>query len=158
MIRATARVLKNVIEIDVGGETWVARPVPSFSAPIARRLSSLFSTVYEAFRAADGGQIHSTVSYHAKKDEILIQMGETKWRTRSSAFGPLTFSYGDRTYEIHEKLTGKFGIFLDRTIVATGKLGFRSCIMEEYPADLEPFLANLALGYLIRTLFWEMFR
>ncbi|HEV2520699.1 MAG TPA: hypothetical protein VGX00_08850 [Thermoplasmata archaeon] len=158
MIRATARVLKNIIEIEVGSETWIARPVPSMTAPIARQISSLFSTVYETFRPADSGGIHSTVSYHAKKDEIMVQLGETKWRTRSSAFGPLTFEYGNLPYEIHEKLTGRFAIFQASTMVATGQLGFRSCAMGEYPADLEPFLANLALGYLVRTLFWEMFR
>ncbi|HEV2165498.1 MAG TPA: hypothetical protein VGS23_00745 [Thermoplasmata archaeon] len=158
MIRATARVLKNIIEIEIGPETWLARPVPSMSAPIARQLSSLFSTVYETFRPADQGSVHSIVSYHAKQDEIMVQMGETKWRTHSSAFGPLTFEYAGRAYEIHEKLTGKFAIFQDQKMVATGQLGFRSCVMNEYPADLEPFFANLSLGYLIRTLFWEMFR
>jgi hypothetical protein len=158
MIRAVARVLKNIIEIEVGPETWLARPVPSMSAPIARQISSLFSTIYETFRPADSGAIHSTVSYHAKKDEIMVQMGETKWRTHSSAFGPLTFEYAGLAYEIHEKLTGKFAIFQDQKMVASGQLGFRSCTMAEYSPDLEPFLANLALGYLIRTLFWEMFR
>ena len=94
MIRATARVLKNIIEIEIGSETWLARPVPSMSAPIARQLSSLFSTVYETFRPLRSGAVHSTVSYHAKHDEIIVQMGETKWRTHSSAFGPLTFETG----------------------------------------------------------------
>ncbi len=158
MIQATARVLQNVIEIQVGPMMHVARPVAGSTTPIVRQLSSLFSTVYQTFEDADPSAVRSTVSYHAKKDEILVQIGETKWRIDSSAFGPLTFDYAGAHYEIHEKLTGKFAIVLGEKVVGAGKLGFRSCVIAEYPPDLEPFLTDLALGYLIRTLFWEMFR
>jgi hypothetical protein len=158
MIVAVARVLKNIVEIDVGTARWTARPVPSTNAPIARQISALFATTYQTFRPMEPDSVHSTVSYHAKKDEIIIQIGETKWRTRSSAFGPLVFEYGSQTYEIHEKLTGRFALFLDGKMIGTGRLGFRSCEISDYPNELENFLANLSLGYLIRTLFWEMFR
>lgn len=158
MIRATARVTRNVIEIEVSGETWVAKPVPSLSAPIAKQLSQLFSTVYEVFRPDDPKNPRSTVSYSAKKDEILVQSGEERLRTKSSLFGPMTFEIDNVRFEVHEKLTGRFGIFRAGVLVGTGQLGFRSCEIKESPAELEVMLANLAIGYLIRTLFWEMFR
>ena len=158
MIQATARILQNVVELKVGDEEWVARPVGSGSSALTRRIASLFSTVYETFRASEPGQVHSTVSYHAKKDEILIQVGEQKWRTRSSLFGPLTFEFGGVGYELHEKLTGRFGILTGGRLVASGELGFRSCRLEGAPPELEGFFADLALGLLIRTLVWEMFR
>jgi len=39
-------------------------------------------------------------------------------------------------------------------LIGQGELGFRSCQLKEYPPELEVFLANLCLGYLIRSLFW----
>ncbi len=158
MIQATARVLQNIVEIQVGEVLWTARPVASTNAPIARQISALFSTTYQTFHPSEPTTVRSTVSYHAKKDEITIQVGERKWRTRSSTFGPLSFEYADQTYQIHEKLTGRFAIFLGEKMVGQGRVGFRSCTIDEYPADLEAFLADLALGYLDRTLFWEMFK
>lgn len=158
MIRATARVLKNLIEMEVGPVLWTCRPVVTQTSPLARKIAALFSTTYETERLTEPGRVHSTVSYAPKKDEILVQIGEQKWRTVSSLFGPMTFEYGGQRYEIYEKLTGKFAILSDKTAVATGDLGFRSCVIRDYPTDLEGILANLALGYLIRTLVWEMFR
>jgi hypothetical protein len=158
MIRAVARVTRNVIEIEVGTETWVAKPVPSLSAPIVRQISSLFSTVYEVFRPSDPKRPRATVSYGAKKDEILIQVGEQRVRTTSSVFGPMTFELDKVPFEVHEKLTGRFGIFRAGELVGTGQLGFRSCEIKESPPEYETLFADLALGYLIRTLFWEMFR
>ena len=158
MIQATARVLKNIIEIRVGEELWTCVPVVSSTGPITRRIASLFSTVYETHRASEPNAVHSTVSYSPKKDEILIQVGEEKWRTKSSVFGPMTIEYGNITYTIFEKLTGKFGMLQGPKLVASGELGFRSCVIRDYPADFEVLLANLAIGYLIRTLVWEMFR
>src|SRR5580693_9800797 len=93
MIQATARVLQNIIEIDVGEERWVCRPVVTSTGPITRRIAALFSTVYETYRSTEPDQVHSTVSYHPKKDEIIIQIGEQKWRTKSSLLGPMTFEY-----------------------------------------------------------------
>ena len=158
MIQATARILQNVVELKVGSEEWVGRPVGTGTAAITRRITSLFSTVYETFRSVEPTAVHSTVSYHPKKDEILIQIGEQKWRTRSSLFGPLTFDFGGLPYELHEKLTGRFGILTGGRLVASGELGFRSCVLRDAPPELEGFFANLALGLLIRTLVWEMFR
>jgi hypothetical protein len=158
MIQATARVLQNVIEIRLGDELWICRPVVSATGTITRKIASLFSTKYETFRAPAPTEVHSTVSYQAKKDEILVQIGEQKWRTKSSLFGPMTFEYGGVGYSIHEKLTGRFAILQETKVVATGELGFRSCIIRDAEGDFEGFLANLALGYLIRTLVWEMFR
>ena len=160
MIQATARVLRNVIEMEVGGEVWTCRPVSGSEAQtgISRRIALLFSTTYETLRTTDGGKVHSTVSYQPKKDEILIQVGEQKWHTRSSVFGPMTFEYGDITYTVSEKLTGRFGILRGDELVAAGELGFRSCSLRDYPAEFEGFLANVVLGYLIRNLWWAMFR
>lgn len=158
MIQATARVLQNVIELKLGEETWICRPVVSSTGAITRAIAALFSTTYETFRSSTSTEVHSTVSYSPKKDEILIQIGERKWRTKSSLFGPMTFEYGGVNYAIYEKLTGKFAILDGGKAVATGELGFRSCIVRDSGGDLELFLANLALGYLIRNLVWEMFR
>lgn len=158
MITATARVLQNVIEMDVGGEPWLCKPVVTSTGAITRRIAALFSTVYETYRASEPATVHSTVSYHPKKDEIIVQIAEQKWRTKSSLFGPMTFEYGGLPYAVQEKLTGKFAVFQGEKLTAHGELGFRSCKVREYPNDLEGFLANLALGYLVRTLFWEMLR
>jgi hypothetical protein len=158
MIQATARVLQNVIEVRLGDEMWICKPVVSSTGTITRKIASLFATTYETFRSAEPAEVYSTVSYSPKKDEILIQIGEQKWRTKSSVFGPMTFEYRGEAYSIHEKLTGRFAILQGTNVVATGELGFRSCVIKEATPDLEGFLANLAVGYLIRTLVWEMFR
>jgi hypothetical protein len=157
MIQATARVLQNVIELRLQHEEWLAKPVVTSTGAITRRIASLFSTTYETYRSTDPNEVHSTVSYQAKKDEILVQLGELKWRTKSSLFGPMTFEYGGVDYQVNEKLTGRFAILTGGRVVATGELGFRSCVIRDSPDELEGFFANLALGYLIRTLVWEMF-
>jgi len=156
MIRATARVLQNVIEIELARESWSCRPVVAASGAITRAIASLFSTTYETYRSTAPDEVYSTVSYHAKRDEILIQIGEQKWRTKSSLFGPMTFEYAGVAYLVNEKLTGRFAVLDGATIVATGELGFRSCVLRDAPDALEGFLANLVLGYLVRTLTWQM--
>ena len=158
MISATARVLQNVIEMDVGEEQWICRPVVTSTGAITRRIAALFSTVYETYRSTEPGVVYSTVSYHPKKDEIIVQIGEQKWRTKSTLLGPMTFEYGGLPYSVLEKLTGKFAVMQGERLTASGELGFRSCKVRDYPGDLEGFLANLALAYLIRNLFWEMLR
>ncbi len=157
MIQATARVLKNVIEIQVGEEAWVGRPKESAEAGLGRRLAALFSTDYVVYRAAAPDEVHSTVTYRAKSDEIRIQMGDATWRTQSSTFGPMTIEYGGVRFTINERLTGRFAVLRGADPVAVGQLGFRSCTIRDYPADLEVFLGNLALGYVIRTLTGEIF-
>ncbi|HEV2316849.1 MAG TPA: hypothetical protein VGV89_04660 [Thermoplasmata archaeon] len=154
MIQAVARVLKNVIEVQVGTETWTARPVVTATGALTKRIAALFSTVYEVVRPAEPDAVHATVSYHPKKDEILIQIGEQKWHTRSSLFGPTTFEYGGISYTIVEKLTGKFAILRGEALIAQGEVGFRRCMLREYPPEFEVFLTNLCLGYLVRVLFW----
>ncbi len=155
MIQATARVLKNIIEVRVGDETWVGRPIEAGQAGLSRRIAALFSTEYVTYRPGTPNEVHSTVSYHAKSDEIRIQIGEEHWRTHSTTFGPLTIEYGGVNYLIIERLTGRFAILRGTEPVGIGQLGFRSCSIRDYPVDLEIFLANLALGYVIRTLTWE---
>jgi hypothetical protein len=156
MIEATARVLQNVIEVRVGPEPWVAKPVISGSNPIGRALSAMFSTTYQTFRATEPDQVHSTVTYFPKKDEIVIQVGEERWQTKSSVFGPMLFEYGGVEYAIREKLTGRFGVFRAEKLVAAGELGFRTCQLRDYPDGMEGFLGQLMVGYLIRTLFWQI--
>jgi hypothetical protein len=159
MIRATARVLRNVIEMEVGGEAWSCQPVAEGSGgALSRRIALFFSTRYETFRGSENGAVHSTVTYQPKKDEILIQVGEQKWRTRSTMFGPITFDYAGSSYTITEKLTGRFGILKGADLVASGELLFRTAVIRDYPPEMEGFLANLALGYLIRTLWWATLR
>ncbi len=157
MIQATARVLKNEIEIHVGGELWTARPVEATQEGLGRRIAALFSTDYHVLRPAPPDEVYATVSYRAKADEIRIQAGEDHWRTQSSAFGPMLVEYGGIRYTINERLTGRFAILNGTQPVALGQLGFRSCAIRDYPPELEIFLGLLSLGYVIRTLTWEMF-
>ncbi len=157
MILATARVLKNVIEVDVGPAVWQARPVQSEQRGVGARVAALFSTEYHVYRPDRPDVVHSTVSYQRKNDQIRIQVGEHHWRTQSTAFGPMTIDYDGLELTINERLTGRFAIVHGDRPAATVQLGFRSCRIEEYAADLEPFLANLAIGYVIRTLTWENF-
>jgi len=157
MIQATARVLKNIIEIQVGDELWIGRPIESGTAGLGARIAALFSTEYVTHRPSAPDQVHSTVSYRAKSDEIRIQIGDDHWRTQSTVFGPMTIEYGGVKFTINERLTGRFAILRGEAPAAVGQLGFRSCVIRDYPADLEVFLANLSLGYVIRTLTWEMF-
>ena len=157
MIQATARVVKNVIEVRVGEELWIARPIEASQEGLGRRIAALFSTDYHVFRPAAPTEVSATVSYRAKSDEIRIQVGEEHWKTKSTVFGPMTIVYGGLTYTINERLTGRFAVLRGTEPVGVGQLGFRSCKIEQYPPALEGFLAHLALGYVIRTLTWEMF-
>ena len=146
--------LKNVIEVRVGARSLVARPVVHATGAITRKIAALFSTVYELQDGAAGSEVHATVTYQPKRDEILIQVGEQKWRTHSSLLGPTTFEYGGISYSIVEKLTGRFVILRGEEPIGQGEIGFRTCVLREYPPELEPFLGSLCLGYLIRSLFW----
>jgi hypothetical protein len=154
VIEATARVLKNVIELRVGPARWVARPVVQSTGTLTRKIAALFSTVYEVRDETTPDGVRATVSYHPQGDEILIQIGEQKWRTKSSLFGPTTFEYEGVRYSIVEKLTGRFAVLKGDQPIAHGEIGFRTCTIREYPGELEPFLGNLCLGYLMRSLFW----
>ncbi len=156
MIQATARVLKNLIEVRVGEELWLGRPVEAAQEGLGRRIAALFSTDYHVFRPAAPTEVAATVSYRAKADEIRIQVGEEHWRTKSTTFGPMTVNYGGIGYTINERLTGRFAILNGQTPVGVGQLGFRSCQIRDYPPDLEVFFGLLSLGYVIRTLTWEM--
>jgi hypothetical protein len=156
MIKATARVLRNVIEIEVGGILWECRPVQASQEGFGSRIAALFSWDYHTFVPPNSDQVHSTVTYHRKNDEIRIHVGEQTWRTVSTTFGPMTIDYNGVKYVINERLTGRFVILRGSEPVGVGQLGFRSCKIDEYPPELEPFLANLALGYVIRTLALEM--
>jgi hypothetical protein len=158
MIQATARVLKNVIEIKVGDELWLARPVQWTEEGLGSRIAALFSTEYYTYRPSAPEQIHSTVDYRVKGDAIRISIGDDHWQTKSSTFGPITVEYGGRKYIIHERLTGRFAIVEAERPVGVGQTGFRSCAINDYPPELEGFFANLALGFLIRTLTWEGLR
>jgi hypothetical protein len=157
MILATARVLKNVIEVNVGDALWQARPVQSEQTGMSARVAALFSTEYHIFLPDHPEVAHSTVSYVRKNDQIRIQVGEHHWHTQSTAFGPMMIDYDGRHFTINERLTGRFAIVHGDAPAAKVQLGFRSCRIEEYKAELEPFLANLAIGYVIRTLTWENF-
>ncbi len=157
MIQATARVLRNVIELEVGRDTWVGRPKEAAEAGFGRRIAALFSTDYVVLRPEAPEEVYATVSYRSKSDEIRIQIGEEHWKTQATAFGPMTIEYGGVRYTINERVTGRFAILNGAEPVAVGQLGFRSCVIRDYPVDLETFLATLALGYVVRTLTKEMF-
>lgn len=156
MIQATARILRNVIEVQVGDALWVGRPIEAELGGLTNRLAALFSTEYHLYRPDAPTVVESTISYRAKSDEIRIQVGDQSWKTRSSTFGPMTIEYGGVSYTIHERLTGRFAILNGGNPVAVGQLGYRSCAVRDYAPELETFLAHLALGYVVRTLTWEM--
>ncbi len=156
MITATARILKNVIEVRVGDALWVGRPVEAEGGTLAGRIAALFSTEYHLYAPNPSDDPPTTVSYRAKADEIRIQSGDGSWKTRSSTLGPMWITYAGVDYAIHERLTGRFSVLNGTSPVAAGQLGFRSCVIRDYPAELEGFLVRLALGYVIRTLTWEM--
>jgi hypothetical protein len=156
MIQATARILRNVIEVRVGDAVWLGRPIEAEHGGLGGKLAALFSTEYHLYRPDRPDEVESTISYRAKADEIRIQSGEESWKTRSTTFGPMTIDYGGVTYTIHERLTGRFAVLDGSTPVAVGQLGYRSCQMRDYRPELETFLAHLALGYVVRTLTWEM--
>jgi len=156
MIQATARILRNVIEVQVGDSVWVGRPIEAEQGGIGHRIAALFSTEYHLYVPDQPTVAEATISYRAKNDEIRIQVGSESWKTVSSLFGPMTIVYGGTTYMIHERLTGRFAVLNGASPVAVGQLGYRSCVVRDYPAELERFLAHLALGYVVRTLTWEM--
>lgn len=156
MIQATARILKNVIEVRVGDAVWLGRPIEAELGGLGHRLAALFSTEYHLYRPDRLQEPEATISYRAKADEIRIQAGDASWKTKSSLFGPMTVDYAGRQLTINERLTGRFAVLNGGAPVAVGQLGFRSCTIREYPAELEEFLVHLALGYVVRTLTWEM--
>ncbi len=141
----------------LGKTEWVARPLPALKGGLAGAFTALFSTRYAVYEGPylDKDPI-SHVSYHPLKDEIVIQAGETKWKTESSTFGPLTFRFEERTYEIQEKMTGRFAVARDGAVVAEGQARFRSVIVTTYPDEMQGFFGQLAIGLLIRTLFSEL--
>ncbi|MGB6501491.1 MAG: hypothetical protein WBG19_08870 [Thermoplasmata archaeon] len=156
MIQATARILKNIIELRVGGELWIGRPVQAEQAGLGHRIAALFSTEFHVVRSASPEAVEATVSYRAKSDEIRMHVGDESWRTQSTTFGPMTIDYGGTHYTINERLTGKFAVLDGETPVGVGQIGFRTCTIDQYPAELETFLGYLALGYVIRHLTWQM--
>lgn len=150
--------LKNIIEVDVGPETWMGRPVEAGNPGLGQKIAALFSTEYVLDRPSAATDGRSIVSYRMKADEIRIQVGEDLWKTRSTVFGPMTVLYAGVEYTINERLTGRFVVLRGSEPVGVGQLGFRSCVIDQYPPALEVFLAHLALGYVIRTLTWEGLR
>ncbi|HTP53437.1 MAG TPA: hypothetical protein VML94_00500 [Thermoplasmata archaeon] len=156
MIQATARVLKNIIELRVGDEQFVGRPVQAEQAGLGHRIAALFSTEFHVVRPTTPLVVEATVSYRAKTDEIRMRIGEETWRTQATTFGPMTIDYGGVRYTINERLTGKFAIVNGAAPVGVGSIGFRTCTIDEYPPELGMFLGYLALGYVIRHLTWQM--
>jgi hypothetical protein len=154
MIQATARVLRNVIEIQIGERQVMAKPEGA-EGGISKKIAALFATVYHLDVGIEEEVESATVAYHPKKDEIVIMVGEGRWRTESAVFRPVSFSFRGETYHIYEKLTGRFAVVRgEEEIVGRGELGFRTLTLSDYPPELERFFALLALGYLIRALFW----
>jgi len=156
MIQATARILRNVIDLQIREALWLGRPIEAEQGGLGGKIAALFSTEYHLYRPDEPTTPEATISYRAKSDEIRIQTNELSWRTVSSTFGPMTVEYGGVTYTIHERLTGRFAVLNGAQPIAVGQLGYRSCVIRDYPPELETFLAHLALGYVIRTLTWEM--
>ncbi len=153
---ATARVLKNVITVEVGPQRWTALPIARGHSPVVRSLSALFSTHYEVAAGEKGSPVLSHVSYDGKRDEILLQQEDRKWRVRSSAFGPLTLEYEGSVLTLHERITGKIVLLRGNVVLAQGQCRFRSVSLSGYPPAMEGFLGHLAVGLLVRWLFWEL--
>ncbi len=158
-IVATARVLKNVISVEIGATEWTAVPTPTWKGRIAGALSALFTThytIYPAGKERKEGEGIASVSYYPVKDEIMIQVEEHKWRTVSNLFGPSKITYDGVEYALHEKITGRFSMLRGTEVVVEGRARFRSIQVDRYPHELEAFVAYLAVGLLIRVLFGEL--
>jgi hypothetical protein len=156
-VSATAKILKNLIRIEVGQAVWIARPIPSGQGHIMRAISTLFSTHYHVYDSEKEDKPPvASVYYYPVRDEILVQVEEQKWRTKSNTFGPTLFVYEDIEYALHEKITGRFFIVEGERLVAEGRCQFRSVIMESYDKKMETFLGYLSIGLLIRTLSGEL--
>ena len=155
-VTATARILKNYILVEAGKERWIARPLASGQSQITRAISALFSTHYQLTSENEPAKVLANVHYDPKRDEILVQVEEEKWHTKSSLFGPSTFVFNGVKYVIQEKITGRFAILAEDQVVIQGVCRFRSVMMPEYPPEMERFLGNLAVGLLVRLLFWEL--
>ncbi|MCL4325147.1 MAG: hypothetical protein M1144_06800 [Candidatus Thermoplasmatota archaeon] len=154
-ISAVAKILKNVIEVELGGERWMAVPLPTRKEKLLRNLSTIFSTHYRVHRVGNPETL-STVYYHPLKDQIVIGAGEDVWVTESRTLGPSRIFYAGVEYTIYETITGKFTIVGADKPVVEGRAKFRSVSMDAYPEEMGIFLANLAIGILIRTLFSEL--
>ncbi len=148
--------LQNVISVEVGHTRWTAHPQARGQSPVVKTLSALFSTHYEVRPETEGAPALSHVSYDGKRDEILIQVDDQKWRVRSSAFGPMTLHYEGSELTLHERITGKVSLLRGGVVLAQGQCRFRSVTLSGYPAAMEEFLGHLTVGLLIRWLFWEM--
>lgn len=154
-ISAVAKVLKNVVEVEVGDEKWLALPLSPWKEGILRALSNLFSTHYEVYR--NGGEVPiSTVYYNPLEDQISIAAGEATWVTEAERFGPARVTYDGTEYTIYETVTGRFTIVGTDQPVIQGRAKFRSVSIDTCPEEMTVFLANLAIGILIRTLFSEL--
>ena len=65
MIQATARILRNVIEVRVGESLWVGRPIEAEQGGLGRKLAALFSTEYHLYRPDRPNEVEATISYRA---------------------------------------------------------------------------------------------
>lgn len=142
-----------MITIETGKAELLAVPQPTLKGKIAGAISTLFSTHYAIYASADHvGPPLSHVTYYPLKDDILIQVGEEKWGTHSTEYGPSKITYNDVEYTIYEKLTGKFFITQYEALIAEGHTHFRSVIVDKYPPKLEDFMVNLSVAILVRLL------
>lgn len=155
MITVIARLLKNDITIDVNGTKYIARPSGWNFKGTYHRLKRLFTLKYEIYDSREN--LTAIVVYDDIHDEILIQKGEQKWKTKSAMFSPTEFKYNEHTYMIHEKLTGLIYITCENEIVATGICGFKSVKFSKYNDELKDILPELAVGYCIKILTLDMF-
>lgn len=149
--------LRNIISVEVGPVEWSAIPKPAWKGKIAGAISALFTTNYAVYIAGkEDEEPLAVVSYYPVKDEVLVQVGEHHYRTVSNLFGPTKIVYDGVEYMIHEKITGRFSILRGNELIVEGRARFRSIIVDKYPEALEPFIAYLSVGLLIRILFGEL--
>jgi hypothetical protein len=149
-------VLKNVIQLQAGKEKWTAKPRATGATSVGRAISALFSTDYELSLESSPDQVLAHVSYSPKRDEIVVHKGEERFQTHASRFGPMRVEMRGIDYLIHEKITGRFAILRGEVVIAEGECRFRSVSLPTYPVEIEEPLGLLAVGLLIRTLFWEL--
>ncbi len=149
--------LRNIISIEIGDVTWTAVPNPSRKGGISGAISALFTTHYTIHpEGKESDEPLASVSYYPVKDEILIQIGERHYRTVSNLFGPTRVAFENEEYMIHEKITGRFSVLKGNELIVEGRARFRSIQVDRYPEKLEPFVAYLSVGLLIRILFGEL--
>lgn len=174
MITIDVSLLKNQMNIDEEGRLFFVKPVGWDVKGIKGALTRYLTTEYVVFDSND--DIIGTVKYDGKKDQVEIKKGDDIYNTKHRWLEPDEFKYKGKTYQIHEKMSGKLIIthkekvmaeaeFKTRTVLkdviksksiqkvaARGKWGFTTMKFERYDEELKDILKFVGVGYIIKIM------